>query len=249
MAMIELIPENKLGFIYDTESFELLKYLGDFNYSIIGQNDFNGKPIFTIQIARNISLNKQSINILEIGQIKCQHGNNVDYESINLLPNEGWEELVDCWSCHNDEFKGMIDLKIKPRNNGILASHLYLVSHPSVLPECCNYKSKFFFNELKIKFSDANLIYRFFDDYFNIKNTFVFSQGEEVYEIKYFYKCWVIESKCIESMKIGFKKLNVFPIESHCLNNYYIDYLIKHLHDNSIHITVIDYELNFIKSC
>lgn len=245
--MIEIEIDSNRGFVYGSKSMDLFKKYPQISYKIERTETISGISLFTIFITGLIiPENRNFFNTP--GEIYCKHGKQLKYTSINRLPSEGWEELLDCWSCHNNEFKTMLDLKIKPRINGILISNFYLIAHPGLFSDCCLNSSRIFYNDLKISFSDSALIYTFFTEYFQSKNSITLEWKQKTYEIKLFYNCILIDDGVCNAIKVGIKESDKLSSGNDFANEYFIDKIFNMLYGNKVCISVLGYDLTFIKN-
>ena len=55
---------------------------------------------------------------------------------VKLLPCENWMELVDCWSCHKDEFAGVAKSSLSPLPESILLGTDHFLVNPEDLSAC-----------------------------------------------------------------------------------------------------------------
>lgn len=244
--MIEIVPESSLGFVYGDSSFETLESNSTLEYKLERIEKVNEINVYTLKISK-YEVAQHSLDFAEFAEIKCIHGNEFEVLKINRLPQEGWQELIDCWSCHDQEFKSMLELKIKPRKKGVLISHFYLIADNDALPACCKGISKFFYNDVIHKFSNALLIYKFFEDFFFNKNCLVLNYGNEIIEIKLFYKCEIIlKSKGIEAFKIGFKKSAKEPDEDSFIGEFFKNLIYDQVKKYQIDVKIMNYRVSFI---
>lgn len=178
-------------------------------------------------------------------QIKCKCGTLLAFSKLKRLPEEGWEELIDYWSCHNSEFKSMLDLKIQPRKGEALVSHFYFLANKS---DMCCYEGddimKIFYNE--VNFSSREIIYTFFVNYFLHNNSLRFAVGEDVYEIKLFDSVIIMKEKYHEAFKVGFRICRKKCNRATVLNEYFAKIILDVLYENKLDIVVLNYSLSFI---
>lgn len=240
--LVEILPENELAFAYGKELFKDYKGI---KYSIVSKEEVQGVDVYTLKL-NEVIIEDYKLNFIDVGSLKCKHGNTIAYENINMMPHDGWEELIDCWSCHDGEFKKMLDLKIKPRQKGILVSNLYIIPNEKIMPACCKNKYKLFFNETICKYSDNDIIFNFFDDYFRSKSILIIHYNDEFYDIKFFYSCWIFRFNMEKAIKIGFRKIKNVQATQISINDHYSSFIINELQRNSLGIKTIGYELSFI---
>lgn len=246
--MLEINESSLRGFVYTENYYNKLKEMNIFDLLIEKEEIINNTKIYTIIIKNKIKTNFQSFNLKDIKTIKCSHGEEFDFKFINKLPQEGWQELIDCWSCHNCEFKSMLDLKIKPRKNGILVSNFYLLADENAIPSCCKNIAKFSYENLKFDFSDSLFIYNFFEEYFFGKNSLIFQFKNKNYEIKLFYKCLLFIKDFEKSLKIGIKITEKIPDFDVFIPDYYKEKIIENINANKINVLILGYEISFIRN-
>lgn len=244
--MIEIFPETDRGFIYRTESLSSLE-LHVLKESVVEKTEYvEGNRIDAV-IIKYATSPDSTINLSSLGNITCKHGAPLNYASINRLPQEGWDELIDCWSCHNGEFKSMLDRKIYPREHGILTSNFYLIAHPTTLPACCQSTPTLYYNDLTTKYTDRNYIFLFFEEFFQSKGTMVIEKDRECIEIKCFYKCIWIKEHITWAMKIGFRKTDKMVSNCCFINDYYISKIFEEITETAINVSALGYNLAFIR--
>lgn len=245
--MLEIDVLTKRGFAYGKDSLEILRKLPS-NCTIekVEKTDNPETWSFSIQ---NYTRSANSIDLHSIDSAECMHGNRIEFKSINRLPQQGWEELIDCWSCHNNEFKGMLDLEIKPRKEGVLVSNFYMLPHPDILPQCCSNKRKIFYNEVKCRFSEKQFIYKFFQEHFEVKSSLVLEVEDVKYEIKVFYACILIKNdpeEAIDAFKVGFRISDKKKDDDSFVGDYFKRQIIENLKENSLKVNILGFEASFI---
>ncbi|OAG29936.1 hypothetical protein NEDG_01483 [Nematocida displodere] len=122
--------------------------------------------------------------------ISCKCGcSTIHNESTLKLPSEGWEELVDMWSCHNREFERLLGHKLSPRPNGILYANFYLIIATDRVPKCMepcatqDNNSILFYNTIQTPFTDEYLIFHYLYELFQVSRV-VDVTSEKEYELK-----------------------------------------------------------------
>lgn len=243
--MIEIELLSKKGFIYDSKNIELLNRFEDVKYKITNIEYRNNVEILTIDVFDMDTMVKE-VDLLKIKDLKCKHGKLFDIKTIHRLPQEGWEELIDCWSCHDSEFKSMLDLKMTPRENGILVSNFYFIAHKNIVPSCCFPQVRYFFNETTSSLSNSMLVYKYFEEHFMMKNFLVLNLDGKYFEIKIFYKCVVVQDTQYLAFKVGFKETTKIVEEDTHIGAFFKNEIMKHLNENSLKIPLLGYELSFI---
>ena len=241
--MIEIPDGSGLAFIYGTVP-ERLPFK---KWTLERTECVDGTSISTLKVeAYKIAHSVE--NITDIGSIKCPHGKPILYEESCRLPHADWQELIEYWSCHNGEFKNVANLRMHPRNRGVLIGDFHLVADPSILADCCKGREVIYYNELnKCSISCELIIYCFFKEYFKSKNKFRFSYDGDWHEIKYFYGCVCYTGKLKEGMKIGIKKVKDGRMIEQ-INEYYCGEILKGINKHKIGIELLGYELSFICS-
>lgn len=245
--MIEIDQKSKRGFAYGDSAFKALSSL-PINYAVEKCEILHGSKIWSFSI-QNYQKDSKQIDLHDIANLKCAHGKNIIFKTVHRLPQDSWQELIDCWSCHNNEFKEMLNLKICPRPGGILLSNFYLLANQDTLPLCCKGKSKFFYNEIKSDFSDSLFLYKFFEEHFEAKSSLVLKIHEENYEIKLFYSCMLCRgdsTDIIDAFKVGFKVTDKNNDNDSFIGEYFKNQIFTCLKSNSLKIKILDYEVSFI---
>lgn len=249
-AMIEIEPESKRGFAYGKDAIRILEQTKGLKYSKAHYELVGPTGVWSFYAEEYREADKQ-VDLLEMKDLRCQHGKPICFTDIHRLPQEGWEELIGCWSCHNDEFKPLLDLKPRPRKNGILVSNFYLLADVSALPECCKSEEKVFYNKITGGFTTRQLIFKFFEEQFEMKSTIVLKIADKKYEIKQFYRCVVIEAGSRNGItwnafKVGFKETTKANDADGFIGEYFKNKILDQLISNSVDITVLGYVLSFI---
>lgn len=244
--MIEVDLETGRGFAYGTESLELLRRHACGECRVERVERLPGLVVYTVAVP-GLSVAEGKFSLLEPGEMECVHGERICYESVNRLPQDGWQELIDCWSCHDSEFRGMLDLKIRPRRMGILTSNFYFIAHESVLPPCCSGRSKLFYGDVVTRHPRRSYIYKFFEEYFESKNSIVLEHGGRCHEIKYFYRCAVIGDGISSAIKVGVKETDKPSVGSDFIDAAFVDGIFDEIAGNSIGIQILRYDLSFIR--
>lgn len=249
--MIEIEQSSKRGFAYGEDSFKTLKNVAGLKFRNEKHERAGLVNVWSFDI-EEYKRTESSIDLLKIRNLRCSHGENFNFTTIHRLPQEGWEELIDCWSCHDNEFKGLLDLKVKPRSSGILVSNFYLMAGEKVLPECCKLRDKIFYNELICEFTAEQFIFKFFEEHFEMKNSIVLKVGEKSYEIKLFYRCVLIERSelCMsnehDAFKVGYKETAKSKDDDSFIGDYFKSKIVNQLDKNSIKLSALGYTLSFI---
>ncbi|KAF9764826.1 hypothetical protein NGRA_0244 [Nosema granulosis] len=246
--MLEVI-ENGDGFLYgDSDVYG--QYI---NFITLSTENVNGVLVKSISNISHKSTPLLNSHPHKNYKFKCQHGIDIEYASINTLPSEGWEELIECWSCHNNEFKSMLDLTIKPRPKGILLSHLYIILNDNDMPECCTEGTrvprKVFMNEINVEgFSNQVFLYKFLLEHFKMNSHFLYTLDNKVYELTCFYKCTVFifvngEFCGYKAIKVGVKETEKKMKEKNSINEYFIRLI--HTSMMRAEIEILGYDIGF----
>lgn len=240
---IEILDNNN-GFIYTKDELNLNKDL----YKILSKEKVNNINIYNIEVS-----NLKVPNIKEKDtNFFCKHNKLIEYTSLNYLPSEDWQELIECWSCHNNEFASVKNLNIKVRPKGILVSSFFLLINNKDMPTCCISEEKvrkIWFNELS-NTNHKKVIFDYLKIYFKSNNIFSFFYKDKVYDMKYFYTCkslTIDDVKYNNVIKIGIKeKEEVYcvPRVNEFISSFYIDLIYKSI--DYLDIKIMDYKTAFI---
>lgn len=245
--MIEVDSESDRAFAYGNDALEILHGRTEIKWSVERTETIAGLCIHTIKMHGH-PMPQAALSLLDPGEVACPHGNRIEYASVNRLPQEGWQELIDCWSCHSNEFRSMLDWQIRPRAGGLLTSNFYLIAHEASLPGCCAGRARLFYHELGMRYSARNFIYKFFEEYFQSKNSIVLESKGQRHEIKFFYRCVILERKtAVAAIKIGVRETEKTCCEDAFVGEYYKDKIMEEIADNSIGVETIGYALSFIR--
>ncbi|KAI5149349.1 hypothetical protein ENBRE01_0854 [Enteropsectra breve] len=243
VCMVEICNMKNTGFAYGSASLNQLSSLG-INYSIEYSEKCANNTIFSITLEHVAPPPFASV---EYNKIFCSHGKELNFDSINYMPHCGWEDLVDCWSCHDSEFNSMLSLQPKARPGGILMSDFYLSAGEKVLPPCCTSSTKIELQSLKTGHDDKAHIFRFFSEYFNQKNKIVIEYQSQRIEVKKFYDCLVIHEGVLHNaIKIGFREsIKEIDFKGH-IPEYYNFQIFEMITRNSLGLNVLNYSVSFI---
>lgn len=249
--MVEIETESLSGFAYGDASLSLLTIHGGLKYRIeLSDCLASSATIYKLSF-HSFPSTLQSLDLTRLGEILCEHGNAVNYKALNRLPQDGWQELIDCWSCHKSEFRSMLDLTARPREHGILVSNFFILPHDSVLPPCCKGKQKLYYNTIKTAYTTDQFIYVFFEEYFTNKNSIVIRDGpDRACEVRFFYKCLLMSSAHPEAsaaLKIGIRETEQLPIPEETVNDFYSSEIMARIRSNIIpDIEILGCRLSFI---
>jgi len=243
--MIELELGTKSGFVYSEQPIEALAEVSGLKFKNLSYKKAGSTSIWSFDLVEYEAPNQQ-VDLLKITGLSCIHGHKIDFKEINRLPQEGWQELIGCWSCHDGEFKGLLNLKIKPRVGGILVSNFYLIADEGILPECCSARTKLFYNEIRGGLTAEQLIFKFFEEHFAMKSTVVLRLDEKRYEIKLFYRCILIKDKAKEAFKVGFRETERTYDEDAHIGEHFKGLIVNELEANKLEVTALGFILSFI---
>lgn len=244
--MLEIDTESRRGFVYGNDAFELLKSTMALEFTVERSEKVDGTHVHTINTGE-CDASTFSLDLSRISDIRCIHGKQLRFSSVNRLPQEGWQELIDCWSCHDHEFRSLLDLKIIPRKSGILVSNFYLLAHEDVLPPCCTGRTKLFYNELDTGYPHSHFVYKFFEEYFANKNSIVLDREKKALEIKLFYKCVLFENTFKEAFKIGIKETDKQLDSDSFIGEFFKKMIFDEIYQNCLGIKAMGYDLSFIR--
>jgi ubiquitin-protein ligase E3 D len=240
---IEILDNNN-GFIYTIEEINLKTDL----YKILSNEKINGINIYNIEVGQ---LNLPNVEEKET-KFFCRHNKLIEYTTLNYLPSEDWQELIDCWSCHNNEFASVKNLSIKVRPKGILVSSFFFLINSKDMPLCCISEEKvrkIWFNELS-NINHKKVVFDYLKTYFRSNNTFTFFYNDKIYEMKYFYTCKLLiinDVKYFNVMKIGIKeKKEVYCASkvNEFINSFYIELINNSI--DYLNIKIMNYKTAFI---
>ena len=216
--MLELPPNTKMGFLYLAGDDVLTKFAGHVSLGSLYTETHGSMKVMGVEVSDEGLVWAGSLDAEQAapGPFKCVHGEEIAHRSLNRLPQEGWEELIDCWSCHNCEFKTMLGLTPRPRAGGLLLSDLFLLANDADLPVCCQRGDlsvrKLFYNEvLPSGCSHKTLAYSYLDSHFQNNSALLLEVDQERYEIRCFYKTMLVAMegktpKRTQAIKVGSRK-------------------------------------------
>lgn len=248
--IIEILSNND-GYIYlQKDDNTNIRHYKD---KIVSHEIIDSINIYAVKdLCNTINLSDSDNSMLEF---KCKHGINIQYSSLNLLPSENWHELIDCWSCHDNEFANVKNLRIKVRPNGILLSSFFILINSCDLPICCQVQEpthvkKIWLNNLQ-GVNHKKLIFFYLATYFNSNSVYIFQYEGKIYEIKLFYtcKCLIYEDKKYYNvMKIGIKEKHNIYFDDTKMKETINEYYIKLIYESILHINIkiLDYQTGFI---
>lgn len=247
--MIEMDCTLSSGFAYGRRGLQLLKEIPGISFGVERTERLQGGNVYVLSLKTDSAYSGRSIDFADFGPVLCKHGKSIEYAKSSRLPTEGWEELVDAWSCHNGEFASMLSLELRIRPGYILLSNFYMLADQNVLPECCKGAQLLFYNDLTIQHADSALIYNFIAEAFHSRSSFTVGFGEHTYRLKYFYSCFLIseQKEMKRAIKVGFKEVSVDRDRTDChLPEYYGERLMQMLNQNTLGIPMLGFNMSFI---
>ncbi|EJW02880.1 hypothetical protein EDEG_02704 [Edhazardia aedis USNM 41457] len=247
LMLVEISTSMKTGFLYKTEHDTSNPEIHNLN--ITKKEIVNNTTILYLDVKKSFEINNETLDFKSLfDNLKCNLcKKKLNIESINKLPSDGWEELIDFWSCHASEFKTMLELKMKPRKNGILVSDFYFISYQKKL--CCRLfeTEKVYYNIIFENKKCQMLLYMFLSKYFVHNNSFLFSHENDVYEIKLFDRVYVLEDNCLHpALKIGFNVSKKLYKKNESMNNFFCNLLYLEVIKNNMNVNLVGYNLSFI---
>ncbi|KAH9386084.1 uncharacterized protein NEMAJ01_0980 [Nematocida major] len=241
------------------------------HYTIIRlANLFRTPEISSLEMEINSDLEGRMKRMLK--QISCMCGCSVvENKSALRLPSDGWEELVDMWSCHNREFAHLAEREIRPKKDGVLYSTLHLLIEPERAPKClkpCESTSgpsaaaskpaKLFYNQMQLPVPDEYLLFHYVYDLFQTNKEI--SVGDTyticLLDTTHTYAGELTMDPVFSlSMKIGYahiektaaNKCAVATEENAHINEHYTEKLIEIMHRNSIKVEMNGRPVTFIR--
>lgn len=257
---LEKILNTNIGYFYneqDVTQEEMSVLFCKHGCTLFSVEKINGLTIYKVIFDKNSKIVEEEGGIGFI--FKCIHNCEIQYNRINKLPHDNWEELIDCWSCHQSEFASLKETGIKPVCDRILVSDFYCLLHKQNIPVCCQKAFeanvlkesslyRVFYNEVNINYSCDRLIYNFFKEYFKCYSRFKMGFEDNCYEFMYLYDCLVIDSKensSKKAIKIGYKKTKECDSVSQ-LNSFYMNEIEKSIEKHSINIFINEFKLTYV---
>ncbi|KAI5171974.1 hypothetical protein NEFER03_1239 [Nematocida sp. LUAm3] len=224
-------------------------------------------PVQRDDIEMRINGDFEQKMIERLRKITCLCGcREVENQSVLRMPSDGWEELVDMWSCHNREFEHLLEKKLAPRENGVLYSPLCLYIDRERAPSCLQEKDEIcqiFYNELKLDASDESLLFYYLYEKFQTEKRIVI-QGDCTYTLKMLEvtnmsRGSLKEALCSSSIRLALKIVFVKEYESShqhmtserlqekkSINEYYSKRLIEILKRNNVSFSSKGESISFV---
>ncbi|AFM99142.1 hypothetical protein EHEL_100490 [Encephalitozoon hellem ATCC 50504] len=257
--MLELPPDTRKGFLYLMNDEVLNTFKDHMDLDFLYMESQERVKVAAVNVSENSLLWSEDLEEESTlpNAFRCLHGNEVIHKSLNRLPQEGWEELIDCWSCHNCEFKTMLDLSPRPRKGGLLLSDFFLLINDSDLPRCCRKNNssvrKLFYNEVLLQgCTHEALAYSYLDFYFRNTPVLLLEVNQRRYEIRHFYKAMVmtVENKALvkrKAMKVGIKETEK-PIEKNeNINEFYSKITYDIVMSGMVGTTALGYKISLVE--
>lgn len=231
------------------------------------QNIFSTPEIEPLEIRINSDFEEKMQSALRAIVCLCGCTKN-EPKSMLRLPSDGWEELVDMWSCHDREFAHLTEQKMTPRKEGVLYSTLYLITESEKAPECFISKNpkkeitettcKIFYNEISHAIPDEYFLFHYLYDIFQTKQEIKIRATEEytirLIDTEYTYRGEITYNPpVVLSLKIAYTKSTV-PEEDIIenqpntkINGYFTKSLIDIIEKNKINIQINSRQVSFIR--
>ena len=248
-------PLNRMYVYGLKQSPELLRYFekGTVKTEKVGCGVVHhGIPALRRKYGRRVEndLNKHALCI------RCKHGAEFKIRASKSFLREGWEELLDCWTCCQNEANVLLGKKVTIGNEAVLTSDFYMYIPSESFPGCCRVGmeervNKLFYNQIEWKVPHGLLVFRYFDDLFERKNSFLFDHATSAYEVKFFHRTSLYretgDAFFVErAIKVGIKKTKRPLQDSGNINRYFKDKIYRILQENSTEIEIFGYKVCFI---
>lgn len=195
-----------------------------------------------------------------------------EVKSILRLPSDGWEELVDMWSCHNREFSHLTEQEMRPKKEGVLYSTLYLTAEVEKAPDCLVKKyqkiesdklpymemMKIFYNEVSTGLPDEYFLFHYLYDIFQTRQE-ILLEGEYFYSVRLIDVTYTYEGEPVDNplllltLKVLYKKITAPENrktpekKDENINHYYTNKLIQIIEKNRLNIEIKDRKISFIR--
>lgn len=258
MMMCEYASSVNRMYIYYADSFSDAKEylcLGSMTRENIGDfSVYTGVPLYMPERCTRTKLNLNAL----ILTIRCIHGASFQIDSSKSFPREGWEELLDCWTCCQSENNVLLGRKMFIRDQCAFTSDFYFYTESCTVPVCCkkslgcvNGPCKIFYNAIVWNVQDTALIFEYFWLFFERKSVFLFEHRSTKYEVKFFFKTTLCtrENNRItarDALKVGMKETARTFCDKEHVNRYFMDKIYDILVRNNIGIEICGYKMSFI---
>lgn len=248
---------NKMYIYYANDIDDVKEYLHRNSIkkeSIEGFFVYTGAPLHAPERSMRT---KTSLNTCVLS-IRCIHGASFQIGASKSLPPEGWEELLDCWTCCQSENNVLLGKKMVVRSGCAFTSDFYFYTGSSAVPGCCRKAlgcgaepCKIFYNTIVWDVQDTALVFEYFSSFFERKNIFLFDHRDTRYEVKFFFKTTlctkdynIILAK--DALKVGIKETAKTIYDKGHVNRYFIDRIYDILMKNSIGVEICGYKMSFV---
>ncbi|KAI5165293.1 hypothetical protein NEIRO03_0251 [Nematocida sp. AWRm78] len=220
----------------------------------------------SLEMQLNSELEDKMRSVLQRIECKC-NCTVIQNTSVLRLPADGWEELIDMWSCHDREFSHLTEQEMKPKKNGVLYSTLHLIIEKERAPNCIeiikeeNTKrssekyTKIFYNQIVTNISDEYFLFYYLYDILQTRQEIEISVNSKICNIRlvditYTYNGHITDKpKFNLSLKLAYKKISTDEPHSVSLlniNKYYTEALADLLDKNSTGIEMNNRIISFI---
>ncbi|KAM0679316.1 hypothetical protein BDAP_000183 [Binucleata daphniae] len=239
--LVELHKEQEFGYIYVLNNKEMV----NFEYTLVKTENIFGILVHKIKHKIDTSHNNQKFDFEGIVKnMSCKCTKRFNIMQINALPEEGWEDLIDFWSCHDSEFRSMLDLKPKPRKGGVLTGDFYFLINEN--ESCCFKKQKIFYNEVFDEKTCMLIIYHFLMKYFKHQSKYILHTQNKVYELCFFDEVFIFENdEAKPALKLGIKQSAKVYTKNENINDFFCQTLYNELIENRLKITVFAYNITY----
>lgn len=200
-----------------------------------------------------------------LARVQCKCGCTIiQNDALHRLPSEGWEEMVDAWSCHSREFEHLAQKPLRPRKTGVLFHPLYFLIGTDRSPACLKHKKlqdpmQVFYNEVTLGVPDECLLFHYLYEIFQAKRKHEINGQIELVclEITQVYKGPISSLKKmpnpVTALKLAYKKKAQATEQasttrdSASLNAHFAESLLRILNSNSTGTWNEEGEITFIR--
>ncbi|KAL0265972.1 UNVERIFIED_CONTAM: hypothetical protein PYX00_011689 [Menopon gallinae] len=219
-----------------------------------GSSVYTGAPLHVPERCRR---ERADLNT-HVLSMKCIHGASFRIGASKSLPPEGWEELLDCWTCCQSENNVLLGKKMVLKDGCAFTSDFYFYTLGSAVPGCCKNAlgygtepCKIFYDAIVWDVPDTELVFDYLSSFFERKNVFLLEHGGTRYEVKFFFRttlCTKENGRLLarDALKVGIKETaRAFHDRCH-VNRYFMDRIHDTLVRNSIDIEICGYRVSFV---
>jgi len=206
----------------------------------------------------------------ELRKIACRCSCTVlKNESALRAPEDGWEELVDIWSCHNREFSRLLENRMVPRPGGVIYGSLWFAVSSSRVPKCMERSreetTRVFYNKVCTEISESRAVFHYLFDLFQREKRVEVDSRGQTYTMKLIETCSVYngpfyylksEEDLVNALKIAFSVKESYVEEnsnsaprrktSTDINEHFSDLIADLLKENTTHTQIGKEEVSFI---